>query len=66
MMGTGTYLLNARRLAKAYAPEVSRAAPAGCKGAACPAFAACQGRCASKHDMPRVHPDGGVWIEPRG
>ena len=25
--------------------EVSRALPPGCKGAACPAFALCQGRC---------------------
>jgi hypothetical protein len=27
--------------------EARRALPAGCKGAACPAFALCQGRCAT-------------------
>jgi hypothetical protein len=64
-MGTTTYLINSRRLAKAFAPEPSAPALArGCKGAACPAFAICQGRCATKHTQPRVHPDGGVWIDP--
>ena len=39
------------------------AVPAGCKGAACPFFAQCQGRCGSEA---RTAPDGGVLIETRG
>ena len=30
--------------------ELSHGLPAGCKGAACPAFALCQGRCAVRLD----------------
>lgn len=40
------------------------AVPPGCKGAACPFFAQCQGRCAPQ--QARTAPDGGVLIEPRG
>jgi hypothetical protein len=40
-----------------------RALARGCRGAACPAFAICQGRCAPEQ---RDHaPDGGVWIKTR-
>jgi hypothetical protein len=38
------------------------ALPPGCKGAACPAFALCQGRCEAQ-GTPRIAPDGGIWIE---
>lgn len=41
------------------------AVPKGCRGAACPLFAQCQGRCASPEAVQRSHPDGGVWIEVR-
>jgi hypothetical protein len=37
-----------------------------CKGAACPLFMACQGRCAPRQRPQRIAPDGGVWIESRG
>lgn len=59
--------IDARRYAKAYFPEATvagRPRPPGCKGAACPAFAICQGHHESRET--RVHPDGGVWIESRG
>ncbi len=62
-MGT---ILDARRFAKLNVPQVSRTALNGCKGPACPAFDLCQGRCATRQSQPRIHPDGGVWIEPRG
>lgn len=59
--------VNARRLAKVYYADAPRAGlPAGCRGAACPAFAICQGQCATDREAQRTHPDGGVWIEPRG
>ncbi len=59
-------LIDARRFAKAQFadPPQTRALPPGCRGAACPAFAMCQGRCATRET--RAHPDGGVWIETRG
>lgn len=42
-----------------------RALARGCRGAACPAFAICQGRCMPGLDPQRTAPDGGVWIETR-
>lgn len=66
-MGTATYRINMRRLAKSFAPEPRqvRTAPPGCRGAACPAFALCQGKCATASPETRMAPDGGVWIEAR-
>lgn len=48
----GTVLdINARRVVKAHLEDWPQPAglplPKGCKGAACPAFAVCQGRCAT-------------------
>jgi hypothetical protein len=40
-----------------------RALARGCRGAACPAFAICQGRCGKGEVATRVAPDGGVWID---
>jgi hypothetical protein len=39
-----------------------RALARGCRGAACPMFAICQGRHATGQGATRVAPDGGVWI----
>ena len=66
-MGTATYRINMRRLAKSFAPETqrTRTAPPGCKGAACPAFALCQGKCATMSPEARMAPDGGVRMEAR-
>jgi hypothetical protein len=59
-------LADARRLAKANLASPSpadRGQRAGCRGADCPAFAVCQGRCTTRRAEPRIHPDGGVWID---
>jgi hypothetical protein len=37
-------------LARGLRPRAAPALPAACKGAACPAFAICQGRCAEKRE----------------
>jgi hypothetical protein len=47
------------------AARASAAVPPGCKGAACPFFVSCQGRCATRQTAQRIAPDGGVWIETR-
>jgi radical SAM protein with 4Fe4S-binding SPASM domain len=67
-MNTTIDPIDAHRFAKVnFADHIgAKAQPAGCKGAACPAFAICQGRCASRQERHQPHPDGGVWIETRG
>jgi hypothetical protein len=61
LLHTGAY---AGRFAKSSFPDVpARPAAAGCKGPACPAFAICRGRCATRRAEPRIAPDGGIWID---
>lgn len=50
-------------LRSASAQPTGRPATKRCRGAACPAFAMCQGRCPTGRRQTRIAPDGGVWID---
>jgi hypothetical protein len=62
-MGAVTDLSGARRDNAGLVSLPVKSPSSGCKGAACPAFATCQGRCAIRHferEMARAGYPGGL------